>query len=86
MVCQNMNQFPKKNYQDHLHFKFLSGPNVVFSNGDMWKRHSASVKAAFDREIPVHRFVVLAHELFERIGDGGIHRFSDLVQVCRAPG
>ncbi|KAH0582491.1 hypothetical protein H2248_010435 [Termitomyces sp. 'cryptogamus'] len=80
MVCQDINQFPKKNYQDHLHFTFLSGPNVVFSNGDMWKCHSASVKAAFDRGIPVHCFVGLAHELFERIGEGGIHRFSDLVQ------
>jgi cytochrome P450 len=79
-VCQDMERFPKKNYQDHLHFTFLSGPNVVFSNGDMWKRHSASVKAAFDREIPVHRFVTLSHELFERMGDGGLHRFSDLVQ------
>ncbi|KAF8074653.1 cytochrome P450 4F5 [Lyophyllum atratum] len=79
-VCQDLERFPKKNYQDHLHFTFLSGPNVVFSNGDMWKRHSASVKAAFDREIPVHRFVTLSHELFERMGDGGIHRFSDLVQ------
>ncbi|KAG6855941.1 hypothetical protein H0H87_009134 [Tephrocybe sp. NHM501043] len=81
MVCQDVNRFPKKNYQDHLHFTFLSGPNVVFSNGEMWKRHSASVKAAFDREIPVHRFVSLSHELFERMGDGGIHRFSDLVQA-----
>ncbi|KAG6849674.1 hypothetical protein H0H93_006390 [Arthromyces matolae] len=80
IVCQDMNRFPKKNYQDHLHFTFLSGPNVVFSNGDMWKRHSASVKAAFDREIPVHRFVALSHELFERMGDGGVFRFSDLVQ------
>jgi hypothetical protein len=76
-----MDRFPKKNYQDHLHFTFLSGPNVVFSNGEMWKRHSASVKAAFDREIPVHRFVTLAYELFERMGDGGVHRFTDLVQV-----
>ncbi|RDB23781.1 Docosahexaenoic acid omega-hydroxylase CYP4F3 [Hypsizygus marmoreus] len=79
-VCQDMERFPKKNYQDHLHFTFLSGPNVVFSNGEMWKRHSTSVKAAFDREIPVHRFVTLSHELFERMGSGGIHRFSDLVQ------
>ncbi|TFK34497.1 cytochrome P450 [Crucibulum laeve] len=79
-VCQDLDRFPKKNYQDHLHFTFLSGPNVVFSNGEMWKRHSASVKAAFDREIPVHRFVSLSHELFERMGSGGIHRFSDLVQ------
>ncbi|GLB43325.1 putative cytochrome P450 [Lyophyllum shimeji] len=79
-VCQDMERFPKKNYQEHLHFTFLSGPNVVFSNGEMWKRHSASVKAAFDREIPVHRFVTLAHELFDRMGDGGVHRFSDLVQ------
>ncbi|KAG6918169.1 hypothetical protein DXG01_016154 [Tephrocybe rancida] len=80
MVCQDVNRFPKNNYQDHLHFTFLSGPNVVFSNGEMWKRHSASVKAAFDREIPVHHFVTLSLELFERMGDGGIHRFSDLVQ------
>ncbi|KAG6832165.1 hypothetical protein H0H92_004896 [Tricholoma furcatifolium] len=80
MVCQDMNKFPKKNYQDHLHFTFLSGPNVVFSNGEMWKRHSASVKAAFDREIPVHRFVTLAYELFARMGDKGRYRFSDLVQ------
>ncbi|KAG5652534.1 hypothetical protein H0H81_004691 [Sphagnurus paluster] len=79
-VCQDMERFPKKNYQDHLHFSFLSGPNVVFSNGEMWKRHSASVKAAFDREIPVHRFVTLSHELFERMGSGGVLRFSDLVQ------
>ncbi|KAF8636248.1 hypothetical protein AX16_011018 [Volvariella volvacea WC 439] len=79
-VCQDMDRFPKKNYQDHLHFTFLSGPNVVFSNGEMWKRHSASVKAAFDREIPVHHFVTLSNELFQRIGTGGIHRFSELVQ------
>ncbi|KAG5643881.1 hypothetical protein DXG03_009511 [Asterophora parasitica] len=79
-VCQDVDRFPKKNYQDHLHFTFLSGPNVVFSNGEMWKRHSASVKAAFDREIPVHRFVALSYELFERMGSGGVHRFSDLVQ------
>jgi hypothetical protein len=47
----------------------------------MWMRHSASVKAAFDREIPIHRFVSLAYELFDRIGAGGVHRFTDLVQV-----
>jgi hypothetical protein len=47
----------------------------------MWKRHSSSVKAAFDREIPVHRFVALEYELFERMGTGGVHRFTDLVQV-----
>ena len=76
-----MERFPKRNYQDHLHFTFLSGPNVVFSNGEMWKRHSASVKAAFDREIPVYRFVTLSYELFERMGAGGVLRFSDLVQV-----
>ena len=76
-----MERFPKRNYQDHLHFTFLSGPNVVFSNGEMWKRHSASVKAAFDREIPVYRFVTLSYELFERMGAGGVFRFSDLVQV-----
>lgn len=80
-VCQDIKCFPKKNYQEHLHFTFLSGPNVVFSNGEMWKRHSACVKAAFDREIPVDRFVALSHELFERIGAGGIYCFSDLVQV-----
>lgn len=76
-----MTRFPKKNYQDHLHFTFLSGSNVVFSNGAMWKRHSASVKAAFDREIPVHRFVTLSYELFERMGSGGVYRFTDLAQV-----
>lgn len=79
-VCQDMTRFPKKNYQDHLHFTFLSGSNVVFSNGAMWKRHSASVKAAFDREIPVHRFVTLSYELFERMGSGGVYRFTDLAQ------
>ncbi|KAJ3515318.1 hypothetical protein NLJ89_g1839 [Agrocybe chaxingu] len=79
-VCHNVDRFPKKNYQEHLHFTFLSGPNVVFSNGEMWKRHSASVKAAFDREIPVHHFVALSDELFRRIGKGGVYRFSELVQ------
>ena len=77
-----MDRFPKKNYQEHLHFTFLSGPNVVFSNGEMWKRLSASVKAAFDREIPVHHFVALTDELFQRIGNGGVYRFSELAQVC----
>jgi hypothetical protein len=55
---------------------------VVFFNGEMWKRHSASVKAAFDREIPVHHFVALTDELFQRIDDGGVFRYSELVQVC----
>lgn len=81
-VCQDVDRFPKKNYQEHLHFTFLSGPNVVFSNGEMWKRHSASVKAAFDRKIPVHHFVSLSYELFQRIGKGGVFRFSELIQVC----
>ena len=80
-----MDRFPKKNYQEHLHFTFLSGPNVVFSNGEMWKRHSASVKAAFDRDIPVHHFVSFSYELFQRIGKGGVFRFSELVQVCFSP-
>ncbi|KAF9463621.1 cytochrome P450 [Collybia nuda] len=80
MICHDMVKFPKKNYQDHLHFSFLSGPNVVFSNGEMWKRHSTSVKAAFDREIPVHRFVTLAYEVFEQIAEGGVYCFSELVQ------
>jgi hypothetical protein len=80
-VCQDMERFPKKNYQDHLHFTFLSGPNVVFSNGAMWKQHSTSVKAAFDREMPIYRFVALSYELFDRIGAGGVFRFSNLVQV-----
>lgn len=79
-VCADVERFPKKNYQDHLHFTFLSGPNVVFSNGEMWRRHSEAVKAAFDRETPVYRFVALAQDLFHRMGAGGLMRFSDLVQ------
>lgn len=63
--------FPKKNYQEHLHFTFLSGPNVVFSNGEMWKRHSAIVRAAFDREVPVYRFVALAWDVCKMISGEG---------------
>ncbi|KAH6917771.1 cytochrome P450 4F5 [Coprinopsis sp. MPI-PUGE-AT-0042] len=66
-ITHNPVQFPKKNYTDHLHFTFLSGPNVVFSNGEQWKRHSESVKAAFDREIPVWRFVGLGWDVVDMI-------------------
>lgn len=82
-VCLDGVKYPKKNYQEHLHFTFLSGPNVVFSNGEMWKRHSASVKAAFDRDIPVHVFNELAHEVVKHIGGGGVHRWTDLMQVSK---
>ncbi|EAU89601.2 cytochrome P450 4F5 [Coprinopsis cinerea okayama7 len=83
-LTHNPALFPKKNYQEHLHFSFLSGPNVVFSNGEQWKRHSESVKAAFDREIPVYRFVSLAGDVMNMIGGskekGVVKIFSDLVQ------
>jgi hypothetical protein len=77
-----MTHFPKKNYQDHLHFTFLSGSDVVFLDGELWKLHSSSVKVVFDCEIPIYQFVTLSYELFECMGSGGVHRFTNLVQVC----
>ncbi|KAJ6476930.1 cytochrome P450 4F5 [Mycena sanguinolenta] len=79
-VCHEHTRFPKKNYQEHLHFTFLSGPNVVFSNGKQWQRYSASIKGAFDRHIPIHVFAEFAEEVLKKIGKGGICNVMELVQ------
>ncbi|KAJ7439662.1 cytochrome P450 4F5 [Mycena latifolia] len=80
LVCLDPTRFPKKNYQEHLHFTFLSGPNIVFSNGEQWKRHSASVKRAFNQSLPVYVFAELAEDVLKKIGKGGVWSWTEIMQ------
>ncbi|KAJ7439659.1 cytochrome P450 [Mycena latifolia] len=80
LVCLDPTRFPKKNYQEHLHFTFLSGPNIVFSNGEQWRRHSASVKRTFNQSLPVYVFAELAEDVFKKIGKGGVWSWTEIMQ------
>ncbi|KAH8822870.1 cytochrome P450 [Flagelloscypha sp. PMI_526] len=44
--------------------------NVLLSNGEQWKRQSKLINAAFDVNLPVEQFVLLARKVCQVIGAG----------------
>ncbi|KAI8891343.1 cytochrome P450 [Backusella circina FSU 941] len=63
--------FPKKDttaqFLDSLLFRFIGGPNILFSNGEAWKSQRMVANPAFHRSMPVHLFGLLTQELFRTI-------------------
>ncbi|KAF9465677.1 cytochrome P450 [Collybia nuda] len=49
--------------QDLLFWKFVGHQNLVFTNGDEWKRHSRVVTSVFLRQPPIQDFVAVAQRL-----------------------
>lgn len=54
--------------------------NLVFSNGETWRKQSRAINAVFQGPPPVKTFVYNTNRLLEILGSGGLFRWDDLSQ------
>ncbi|OBZ71768.1 hypothetical protein A0H81_08230 [Grifola frondosa] len=78
-ITADLDAFPKEVPPDGSLFWHLVGrENVIMNNGAPWKRLSKMVRSALERNVPIDQFVLLARQLFQQMGQGGVLRWDDL--------
>ncbi|RUS21135.1 cytochrome P450 [Endogone sp. FLAS-F59071] len=67
--------------------RFFGSSNIVFQNGEHWKRHRKIANPAFHRSMPVKLFGNLTQKLFGKIEADGYHIDAhDYMQRCHRQG
>ncbi|RUS18930.1 cytochrome P450 [Endogone sp. FLAS-F59071] len=77
-VLQRLEVFPKKPFlmeerDSRLIVRLLGASNIVFRNGDHWRRHRKIANPVFQRSMPVKLFGTLTQKLFEMFEGEGRH-------------
>ncbi|OBZ70308.1 hypothetical protein A0H81_09552 [Grifola frondosa] len=77
-MSTELDTFPKQTPPDgNLFWRLTGSENVVMNNGAPWRRLSRVVRAAFERNLPIEQFELLARRLFVQMGEGGRLRWDD---------
>lgn len=86
-MTEDLVLYPKELPPDGLLlWRFIGGSNILMANGDRWKKHSRTIRDAFNLSIPVNQFIYLSKNLFDVINppseknDTHTVDFADLAQ------
>jgi cytochrome P450 len=86
-MTEDLLLYPKELPPDGLLlWRFIGGSNILMANGDRWKKHSMTIRDAFNLSIPVNQFIHLSKNLFDVINppseENDTHTvdFADLAQ------
>ncbi|KAH7921652.1 cytochrome P450 [Leucogyrophana mollusca] len=67
-VSGNMVDFPKQRpAKDSMFCRFMGDSNIVWTNGEAWKKQSHIMRQAFSLPLPIELFTTLAENVFQVI-------------------